>query len=89
VTQPTHMPHFRAEFSLVPHSASYGGSDLHGGNVAPKVAPARIVCSSNALAISCMILGGPFYIFPCFGNEVCVLAHAGLANPACFTCTVT
>jgi hypothetical protein len=82
------LPGFSAAATLGTRPAAHGGRTGERREDSSTVEAARIICSSNALAISCQILGGPFFVFPCFGNEYCVLAHAGFANPACWTCTV-
>lgn len=40
---------------------------------------------SPDLAVTCILLGAPYFIFPCFGNECCLLGQAALHNPACLT----
>jgi hypothetical protein len=81
------MPEFTADFSLRRTTAHYSvtsGLDRR----ASGVIPARITCPVPGLAIACMVAGGPFFIFPCFGNECCVLGHAAVfGNPVCAICS--
>jgi len=54
------------------------------------VVPAfRVNCGPGraALGATCTLLGAPAGFIPCFGNSGCMWFHAGLANPACFTCS--
>jgi hypothetical protein len=80
------MPEFTADVSVYRTTAHYSVVHHHEPGVVG-VVPARITCPVPGLAISCILLGAPFFIFPCFGNERCLLGHAAAFNIACATCS--
>jgi hypothetical protein len=86
--QTMNMPGFTAEASLYNVNDRYP-AELNNSQRESEVVPAfRVTCpGSVALGATCTILGAPAAFFPCFGNSGCMWFHAGLANPACFTCS--
>ena len=85
------MPGFSAEHSLAqPSSRRRSGrkSDPAKSKDGAVVPAFRVTCPRNpVLGATCTILGGGAGFFPCFGNSGCMWFHAGLINPACFTCS--
>ena len=88
--QTTSLPGFTADQSLV---LTGQRQRTDGRYTRPEpddvVTPAfRVTCpGAPALGATCTILGGGAAFFPCFWNSGCMWFHAGLVNPACFTCS--
>jgi hypothetical protein len=81
------VPGFSAAGSLRPTSEQFE-AEANLSSPEEAVIPAfQVFCGSNAfLGARCTILGGSMGL-PCFFNSWCMWFHAGLANPACFSCT--
>jgi hypothetical protein len=80
------MPQFTGDAALYRTSAHYSMTRRHDRG-ASGIVPARITCPVPGLAVLCMALGAPAFLFPCFGNECCVLGFGALQNPACLACS--
>jgi hypothetical protein len=83
------LPGFMAENTL-PVRPTYVGrlADGRPGREDATVRAAfRVRCSNPVLGGICTALGAPAALFPCFFNSGCMWFHAGLVNPACFSCS--
>ena len=84
------IPGFFADAALArtaPH-ISVGEQSRTSAARSDAVVPARIVCPGGAATtVACMAFAGPYSFFPCFFQESCMIAFAGLHNPFCFSCS--
>jgi len=88
----TSLPGFTAEASLRASESYYRGhteSSSLDRKCAREITASRIVCTTPAVGVTCILAGAPYAFFPCFFNEGCILAQAVLHLPhVCATCIV-
>ena len=82
------LPGFVADAAL-PGARLYARSPDHSAAAGEDIVHAafRVTCGDPVLGAICTGLGGPAAFIPCFFNSGCMWFHAGLVNPACFSCT--